>query len=176
VSVLNGSLSWGGTAQGAVNAGNYTLLPSGLSANNYNINFVDGTLSIDQAPLTVMAQNALWVQDGSSWSGGNGVTYSGFVANEDASVLKGELLWHGSAEGANMPGQYRLSASGLSADNYQLTFVDGQLHIISPMEAAGPRYSQAVQQAQLAYHSTNNTELTSQNTQLRVVGTGILLP
>jgi len=175
-SVLNGTLSWDGTAQGAVNAGDYTLSASGLSANNYNINFVDGTLSIDQAPLTVMAQDALWVQDGSSWSGGNGVNYSGFVANEDASVLEGELLWHGSAEGANMPGQYRLSASGLSADNYQLTFVDGQLHIISPMEAAGPRYSQAVQQAQLAYHSTNNTELTSQNTQLRVVGTGILLP
>ncbi|WP_051206318.1 MBG domain-containing protein [Oceanospirillum maris] len=175
-SVLGGTLSWGGTAQGAVNAGRYTITASGLSSPNYDIRFNNGVLTIDKANLTVAAQDALWVQDGSSWSGGNGVNYSGFVANEDASVLEGELLWHGSAEGANMPGQYRLSASGLAADNYQLTFIDGQLHIISPMEAAGPRYSQAVQQAQLAYHSTNNTELTSQNTQLRVVGTGILLP
>jgi len=175
-SVLNGTLSWGGSAQEAVNAGSYTLAASGLSADNYNINYVDGALSIDQANLTVTAQDAQWIQDGSAWSGGNGLGYSGFVAGEDATVLSGNLVWHGSAEGAGMPGEYSLSASGLSAENYQLTFVDGQLRIISPMEAAGPRYSQAIQQAQLAYHSAPNTQSLYHNTLIEIIDTGIRLP
>ena len=148
-SILDGTLVYGGSAQGAVNAGDYTLSASGLNADNYNIHFVDGTLTIDKANLTATVQDALWVQDGSSWSGGNGISYEGFVNGEDASVLQGDLLWGGSAQGAEMPGEYNLSASGLSADNYQLTFVDGQLRIISPMEAAGQPYRNAVQHASL---------------------------
>ena len=41
---LSGSLVYGGTSQGAVQLGNYTLLASGLSGSNYAITYVDGNL------------------------------------------------------------------------------------------------------------------------------------
>ncbi|MGD9865372.1 MAG: MBG domain-containing protein, partial [Pseudodonghicola sp.] len=50
---LSGTLSYGGTAQGAVDAGSYTLTASGLSSGNYTIGYVAGTLTIDPAALTV---------------------------------------------------------------------------------------------------------------------------
>jgi hypothetical protein len=47
-SVITGSVTYGGTAVGAVNAGTYTIVPdvSGLSADNYNFTPANGTLTI----------------------------------------------------------------------------------------------------------------------------------
>lgn len=45
-SVLTGVLSYGGTAQGAVDPGAYTISASGLASPNYAINWVGGILSI----------------------------------------------------------------------------------------------------------------------------------
>jgi hypothetical protein len=47
--VLGGALIYGGSAQGAKNAGSYAIAPSGLSSGNYAIGFVDGTLTISPA-------------------------------------------------------------------------------------------------------------------------------
>jgi len=43
-------LSYGGTSQGAVNAGTYRVIPSGLTSANYAISFVPGTLYIGLPP------------------------------------------------------------------------------------------------------------------------------
>ena len=48
-SVLGGALAYGGSSQGAVDAGNYTIAPSGLTSGNYNIIFNNGRLSILQS-------------------------------------------------------------------------------------------------------------------------------
>jgi MSHA biogenesis protein MshQ len=45
-SVLAGTLSYGGTAQGAVNVGSYAITPGGLTSANYTISYVNGTLTI----------------------------------------------------------------------------------------------------------------------------------
>jgi len=50
--VLNGSLTYGGTAQGATEVGTYTITPAGLTAINYDITFRDGTLTIKPAAIT----------------------------------------------------------------------------------------------------------------------------
>ena len=50
--VLGGALAWGGTGQGAVDIGSYTLIPSGLTSGNYTISFVDGVLAITAVPPT----------------------------------------------------------------------------------------------------------------------------
>ncbi len=49
---LLGTLSYGGTAQGASAVGSYTLIPAGLYSNQrgYDITFVSGTLTINTAP------------------------------------------------------------------------------------------------------------------------------
>jgi autotransporter-associated beta strand protein len=53
-SVLSGTITWGGTSQGAVNAGTYTIIPSGQGSSNYAITYVNGTLTINPLPFTVV--------------------------------------------------------------------------------------------------------------------------
>ncbi len=56
-SVLGGAIGFTGPAVTAVNAGTYSgangIQPFGLAADNYAITYVNGTLTINQAPLTV---------------------------------------------------------------------------------------------------------------------------
>ena len=99
-SVLGGTLRYVGSAQGAVNAGSYDLSASGLTSGNYDISYVDGTLTVNKAALTVTANNDTKTYDGVAYAGGNGVSYSGFVNGESASVLGGALRFGGSAQGA----------------------------------------------------------------------------
>ena len=125
---------------GGTNAGAYTLGLSGLysTQQGYDLIVQTGTLTIDKAPLTVIANNDHKTYDGQPYHGGNGVTYSGFVNGEDESVLGGTLVYGGSAQGALTPGSYTITVSGLSSNNYVLTFVDGQL-TIEPVMATNER-------------------------------------
>lgn len=108
----------GGLGDGSGLVSNYSFTnPTGLTAN------------IDRANLTVTANNANKTYDGLAFSGGNGVTYSGFVNGESESVLVGTLSYDGTAQDAINAGTYVLSASGLSADNYALSYTDGSLII-----------------------------------------------
>ncbi|RXJ98628.1 hypothetical protein CRU98_09675 [Arcobacter sp. CECT 8986] len=52
-SILNGTLNYSGTSQGATNVGTYTISPNGLSNYlGYNINFINGQLVIEDVPTT----------------------------------------------------------------------------------------------------------------------------
>jgi filamentous hemagglutinin family protein len=128
-SVLGGTLTYGGTAQGAVNAGSYAIDVSGLTSGNYDIAYVSGQLTIDKAALTVTANDAAKTYDGQAFSGGNGVTYSGFVNNETSSVLDGTLTYGGTSQGAVDAGSYGIDVSGLTSGNYDIAYVPGQLTI-----------------------------------------------
>jgi hypothetical protein len=57
---LSGSISFGGTAQGAVNAGSYTVTGSGLYSDQqgYDISYANGNLTINPANLTVTGVGA----------------------------------------------------------------------------------------------------------------------
>ncbi len=58
-SVLTGSLSYGGSAQGASLAGQYAITPSGLLANsNYSLSFRSGTLTLLPASAIAVALGA----------------------------------------------------------------------------------------------------------------------
>ena len=57
VSVLSGALTWGGSSQGAILKGSYSLTPGGFTSANYTINFVDGTLTIGQASVQSFLNN-----------------------------------------------------------------------------------------------------------------------
>ncbi len=59
--MLAGILSYGGTSQGAVNVGTYTLQPKGLAARNYSLSLESGQLSILAAP-PVVPLIAQWAQ------------------------------------------------------------------------------------------------------------------
>ncbi|WP_147290469.1 beta strand repeat-containing protein [Pannonibacter phragmitetus] len=129
--VLGGTLVYGGTSQNAVNAGDYTLTASGLTSGNYEISYVDGSLTVGKAALEVTVTDATKTYDGLAYSGGNGVSYSGFVNNETASVLGGTLSFGGTSQGAVNAGSYTLTASGLTSGNYDLTYVGGMLTVLA---------------------------------------------
>ena len=54
--VLGGALTYGGTSQGAISAGNYNIVPGGLTSNNYQISFAQGVLTIKGNPVQKEAE------------------------------------------------------------------------------------------------------------------------
>jgi|GEM_PF-4836961 len=58
VTDLGGTLTYGGAAQGAINAGSYALTLSGLTSGNYVLSYAPGTLTVNKAALTVVAADA----------------------------------------------------------------------------------------------------------------------
>jgi hypothetical protein len=128
-SVLGGAASYSGTSQSAVNAGSYVITPSGYTSGNYDITYANGTLTVGKAALTITATNATKTYDGLAFTGGNGVTFSGFVNSETDSVLGGSVAYSGTSQGAVNAGNYVVTPSGFTSNNYAITYVDGLLTV-----------------------------------------------
>ena len=204
--VLGGALSYGGTAQGAIEAGNYTLMVSGQTSGNYTLTYVghtltiqlgdtvdpipyllhpvkpepsivltqtldslspeyyvgglnyvyanlpavlgavsdvafvaaaepdlavlrydNGTLLVKRDPLSITSMDANKVYDALAYSGGNGVTYLGFVKGETAASLGGVNVTGGTSQGAVNVGAYAMTGSGQTSGDYDITYIDGRL-------------------------------------------------
>ena len=75
-----------------------------------------------------------YVYGAPGFSGGVGVTYSGFVNGETNTVLSGTLSYGGSAQGATNAGTYTITPAGLTNAanaNYAISFANGTL-LITP--------------------------------------------
>ena len=121
---LQGTLTYGGTAQGAVNAGTYTITLGGLSSLNpeFVISYVSGELTIDPATLTVTA-SAAGSTYGSTPSGLTG-TVTGFVNGQTlATATTGTESFTTPATATSNVGSYAVDGSGLTADNGNYVFV-----------------------------------------------------
>jgi hypothetical protein len=84
---------------------------------------------VTPAALTVAANNAGKTYDGQAFSGGNGVSYTGFVNGETAGVLGGTLIHGGTAQGAVNAGSYVIAAGGYTASNYTLSYAPSALTV-----------------------------------------------
>lgn len=127
--VLSGAVVYSGTSQGATNVNSYVITPGGLSSGNYAILYADGGLTISRAALSVIAADTSKIYDGLAFTGGNGVSYTGFVNNETASVLSGGIVYTGTAQGATNVDNYEITPGGLNSDNYAIQYVNGSLSI-----------------------------------------------
>lgn len=109
---------------------------SGADASNYSLLNTTATTTADitSADLTVTANDDGKTYDGVAYSGGNGVAYSGFVNGEDSSVLGGSISYGGDSQGAVDAGTYTITVSGLSSENYEIAFMDGNL-VINPLSS-----------------------------------------
>lgn len=118
------------TAGSPVVAGGYKITPSGATSQNYQINFVDGTLTVTPAPLSVIADDAEKVY-GAPVPTAFTVKYQSFVNNDDATSLGGSLAFASSATDASpvVGGPYSITPSGLTSNNYHITFVPGKLTV-----------------------------------------------
>ncbi|TNE42678.1 MAG: filamentous hemagglutinin N-terminal domain-containing protein [Alphaproteobacteria bacterium] len=125
-SVISG-LTYGSAATQNSNVGTYAISGSGASAANYVFTYVDGTLTINPATLTVTADDA------SREYGDANPTFTGVVTGfkngEDESVISG-LTYGSTATQISNVGAYAISGSGATATNYVFTYVNGTLTII----------------------------------------------
>lgn len=120
------------TKETGVNAGTYTLTPSakaksGYFVDNYDITPTNGTFTINKAALTVTAnsENITYGDDKPTFS----VSYSGFVNNENESVLGGSLVLECGYVRYGNVGTYSITPSGLTSGNYAITFESGKLTV-----------------------------------------------
>ncbi|MBA4709594.1 MBG-2 domain-containing protein, partial [Aquitalea aquatica] len=127
------TLSFGTSANSTSNVGSYAINGSGLTSNgNYVFAQAAGNssaLSITPASLSVTASNASKTYNGLGYTGGNGVSYSGFVNGESSSVLGGSLSYGGTAQNAINAGSYSLLAQGLTSSNYAISYTAGSLTV-----------------------------------------------
>jgi hypothetical protein len=107
--------------------GTYAITAGGASSPNYAITFVNGTLTVTPAALTITANNQS--KQYSEPVPALTATYSGFVLGQGPSDLTGALTCTTSAGPFSAPGTYAITCSGQSSSNYALTYVSGTLTV-----------------------------------------------
>ncbi|UCS93781.1 gliding motility-associated C-terminal domain-containing protein [Echinicola marina] len=105
--------------------GTYAITASGYTSSNYTISYVDGSLEITQAALTVTADDQSKVYG--ETDGALTVSYSGFVNSDDETALGGTL--NISRAAGEDVGTYAITASGYTSSNYTISYVDGSFEI-----------------------------------------------
>ena len=114
-------------------AGTYTITATlgTLGAVNYDFDFsmANGTLTVGKATLMVKADNKnITYYDAAPYYT---KSYSGFVGNDDRSVLSGSLSLKCSYKKGDGAGSYPITVSDntLSAMNYDISFSEGSLYV-----------------------------------------------
>ena len=109
----------------------YTATVSGLTGDKADNYTIDATytknFSITPAPLTVTAKNHT-ISYGDV-PGNNGVDYDGFAGEDNVAVLEGTLSYDYDYEQYDEVGDYTITPSGLTGDNYDISFVAGTLTV-----------------------------------------------
>lgn len=107
--------------------GNYAITLSGGSATNYDFVYVDGTISVEKALLTVEATDSERAYGDANPTFEH--TYTGFVNGENETALDAIPTSSSMADEFSAVGTYDIILSGGSDDNYQFQFVDGTLTV-----------------------------------------------
>ena len=135
---LNGTLTYGGTSQGAKNIGSYTIIPDGLSSPNYNINYVGDNLEIKKATLKVIAGDQS-VQFGTELAkvlSDAVYTYTGLVGGDNATAIAGAVSYSTNYTPLTSTGASGIYLepiiTGLSNSNYDIIAVKGTITITAP--------------------------------------------
>jgi subtilisin-like proprotein convertase family protein len=114
-------------ASSASPAGPYAITPSGAADTNYAISYVNGTLTIGTATLTVTANSqtkaygaALPVLT---------ATYSGWVNGDTTNNLTALATLATTATATSDPGAYPITATNAASPNYAFVYVPGTLTV-----------------------------------------------
>ena len=110
------------TATAASAVGTYPITASGAVGPNYTIAYVNGTLTVTAATLTVTADS-----ETKAYGAVNPmltVSYSGFVNGDTATSLTTPPSVATTATAASAVGTYPITASGAVSPNYTIGYVD----------------------------------------------------
>ena len=107
--------------------GTYAIVIAQGTVSNSSVELVKGTLTITKAPLTIAAK---------SYSRKQGeenpkleVEYKGFKNNETEEILSKKPSVETRATATSEPGKYEITVSGAEAENYEITYKNGELTV-----------------------------------------------
>ncbi|MBK8292816.1 MAG: hypothetical protein IPK96_19650 [Flammeovirgaceae bacterium] len=109
------------------NAGTYAITPAGGIDDNYDFNYVPGTLTITKGLVTVNADNQSRVYGVANPT--LTMSYSGFANGENSSVINTLPTATSPATITSNVGAYAITAAGGIDDNYDFNYVPGTLTI-----------------------------------------------
>ena len=131
------------------------------------------TASITQAALTVTANAYSKTYDGLAYSGGNGVTYAGFVPSEGFGNLGGSLSYGGSSQGAINAGTYIITPSGYISGDYNISYLNSLL-TVNPAFTGTPVIPATTQSAVVTFSANQLSRGADAISDPAVVGGGII--
>jgi gliding motility-associated-like protein len=107
--------------------GNYAIVPAGASGNNYTFNYVNGTLTISQAVLTITADNQskIYGQPNPTLI----INYSGFINGDTPASLTAQPQITTTATTASGAGSYTITVSNAAIANYTINYSQGSMVI-----------------------------------------------
>ena len=134
----------------------YPIVITKGSVTNYNTTFVNGTLTISKAPLTITAKSYT-IKQGETLPTFE-ATYEGFKNSQTSSVLTTQPSISCSATSASAPGTYDIVVSGAAATNYDITYVKGTLTITQadPVTVVAKSYSRKYGEANPSFEYTSS--------------------
>ena len=104
---------------------------SGASDANYSISYVNGTLSVIKATLTIIADNQTKVEGSPNPT--FTISYSGFISGESPSNLTTIPTATCAANNNSPAGTYPIIVAGGVATNYTIIYQNGTLTITAPI-------------------------------------------
>ncbi|MEL6537336.1 MAG: MBG domain-containing protein, partial [Bacteroidota bacterium] len=108
--------------------GSYAITASSANADNYTVSYVEGTLTVEQASLTITANDQSKVYGEANPA--TSLSYSGFVNGDDANELDAlPSASYGAVTRSTGVGNYPITLSGGSDANYAYTLVEGTLTV-----------------------------------------------
>lgn len=136
--------------------GTYPIVITKGSVTNYNDSYVNGTLTITKAPLTIKAGTYTKNQgeDNPEFT----LTYEGFKNGETDDVLTKQASVTCNATKESAMGDYIVSVSGAEAQNYDISYVNGKLIIETCLgDANGDGLVNAADIVAVICHKNGNT-------------------
>lgn len=109
--------------------GTYPIVVSQGTVENSKVTYVNGTLTITKAPLTVSVGN--YTKKQGEENPEFVLSYEGFKNNETETVLKTRPTATTSATVSSEPGEYDIVVSGGEAQNYELSYKNGKLTVVN---------------------------------------------
>ena len=107
--------------------GTYPIVIKQGTVSGIEDTYVNGTLTIEKAPLTITAKSYTITQGDALPT--FDVEYSGFKNDETADVLNKKPVLTASVTSSSEPGTFDIVASGAEAQNYEISYVKGTLTI-----------------------------------------------
>ena len=109
--------------------GTYPIVIKKGTVSNYNVTYVEGTLTITKAPLTVKAdyQTRKQGEENPEFT----VTYDGFKNEDNEAVLTTKPTVTCEATKESEPGDYAITVGGAKAKNYEITYESGTLTVVA---------------------------------------------